>query len=582
MTKIDLKEMSKSQKIIIASAVVLILLIVIIAVAVSGKADNQPSYKETAVKYGTLTVGVTESGSVDIGTATQTFDLDMSALQRVETGNATSGVNGISGNRSGSASGFGSTGMGGGMPSAGGMGMSGAGGMNMFSQMLGGGANLIGSSDATSLTVESVEVSVGQQVSKGDTLYLLADSSVLQLEEELESNVEKAKTDLDALYADQTLSKQVAQYTYESSLAYGDYAKTERDTTLQELADNVENCRITLERAQATLAEYQTRLADVAESFEAAAKTLENCRYSVTITPASKAYYYAYYYQMTEEAQATYDSLEQQKEQMEKNVEQAQANVEKATKNYAAAKRSLEHGKLTANETYDLRSLAYTTAQETYDVTMAYLEEDAKTQEEIYRETQEKWEEFSSYIRGNAVLAQYDGVITSVDLAVGDDIYTGTTLVTLYDMEEVTMTVSVYENNMTDIAVGSVANISFDAYPETLFVSKVTDISEANTDSNGNISYEVTVNLEGDVSGLFQGMTGEITFVTEQSEETLYVLKRAITTVGEKSYVKVRNENGKVVKKEVITGFTDGTQIQIIEGIAEGDIVLIESKVGKS
>ena len=68
--------------------------------------DTEVIYKETTVKYGTLVKGVTESGSVDIGTVDQTFDLDMSALQRTDTsGSSSSG--GSSGSTAGSNSGSG-------------------------------------------------------------------------------------------------------------------------------------------------------------------------------------------------------------------------------------------------------------------------------------------------------------------------------------------------------------------------------------------------------------------------------------------------------------------------------------------
>ena len=110
----------------------------------------------------------------------------------------------------------------------------------------------------------------------------------------------------------------------------------------------------------------------------------------------------------------------------------------------------------------------------------------------------------------------------------------------------------------------------------------VTEISEASADSRGNVVYEVTVTVQGDVSGLFQGMTGDITFITRQSEETLYVYKRAVITENGKSYVKVREDNGNIVKREITIGFSDGTYIQVVEGLSEGDVVLIESKVGGS
>ena len=519
-------------------------------------------YKETQVEYGRLTVGVTKSGSIDIGTVEQTFDLDMSALQRVETGNSESSSN---------------MGTVGGMPAMGGMG----GGLNMLGQTFGGGS-LVGAGEASSLTVARVQVSVGQEVSEGDVLYELAEKSVSELEQKLQANVEKAKTDLDAVYADQVLSRQTAKYAYESSMAYGDYAGTEYDTVVQELEDAVETKRIALERAKASLEEYQNLLKDISDSYNDAVQALENCQYSLENTSPSEAYLYGYYYELTENAQATADSLKQQKEQLENNVRQAKENVETATQNYNGARRSLEQGKLSAKQTYDLRNLAYDTAQETYDITLGYLDEDAAVQEEIYQETKEKWEEFSSYISQNAVLAKYNGVVTSVALTKGDSIHTGSALITLYDMDNVTMTVSVYEEDMTDIFLGSEANILFTAYPEDPFTAVVTEISEASADSRGNVVYEVTVTVQGDVSGLFQGMTGDITFITRQSEETLYVYKRAVITENGKSYVKVREDNGNIVKREITIGFSDGTYIQVVEGLSEGDVVLIESKVGGS
>ncbi len=519
-------------------------------------------YKETQVEYGRLTVGVTKSGSIDIGTVEQTFDLDMSALQRVETGNSESNSN---------------MGTVGGMPAMGGM----EGGLNMFGQTFGGGS-LVGAGEASSLTVARVQVSVGQEVSEGDVLYELAEKSVSELEQKLQANVEKAKTDLDAVYADQVLSRQTAKYAYESSMAYGDYAGTEYDTAVQELEDAVETKRIALERAKDSFEEYQNLLKDISDSYNDAVQALENCQYSLENTSPSEAYLYGYYYELTENAQATADSLKQQKEQLENNVRQAKENVETATQNYNGVRRSLEQGKLSAKQTYDLRNLAYDTAQETYDITLGYLDEDAAVQEEIYQETKEKWEEFSSYISQNAVLAKYNGVVTSVALTKGDSIHTGSALITLYDMDNVTMTVSVYEEDMTDIFLGSEANILFTAYPEDPFTAVVTEISEASADSRGNVVYEVTVTVQGDVSGLFQGMTGDITFITRQSEETLYVYKRAVITENGKSYVKVREDNGNIVKREITIGFSDGTYIQVVEGLSEGDVVLIESKVGGS
>ena len=95
----------------------------------------------------------------------------------------------------------------------------------------------------------------------------------------------------------------------------------------------------------------------------------------------------------------------------------------------------------------------------------------------------------------------------------------------------------------------------------------------------GNVTYIVTIILEGDVSGLFQGMTGEITFITKDTEDVIFVSNRAIIRESNQSYVKVKDDNGKIQKVIVTTGFSDGINVEIIEGLSIGDIVLIESKV---
>lgn len=539
------------------------------AVLISLDQEETVTYRETTVGLGDLVAGITESGSVDIGTVEQTFDLDMSALQRAS-------ANSSSSESSSSAGGMGAMGnAGGGMSS----------GMDMFSQifnMAGAAGSDRGGSDST-LTVARVNISVGQQVGEGDVLYELEEESVIGLEEQLQADVEKAKADLDAVYADQKLSAQTAKYNFESSLAYGSYADTEYDSSIQTLQDTLNKSESALEQAQESLAEYQKQLAEMQIACQEAEDMLESCEWSVDNTDKwENPGTYTYVFNLARTAQSNVDSLKQRVEQLEQNIEQAEANVATAMKDSQAAARDLAQGRLSAEETLALRKLAYSTAQETYDLALAYLEENVREQESIYQEAQEKWEEFSAHISGTSVCSQYNGIITGIELSPGDSIGTGTVLVSLYDMDEVTMTVTVDEADMTDIAAGSEANVSFTAYPDTVFKAEVTEIADAQINASGNVTYDVTVTLEGDVSGLFQGMTGELTFVTDQISEVLYVSRRAVITEGEDSYVKVRDENGNVEIRKVTIGFTDGVNVEIVEGLSEGETVLIESKVSGS
>ena len=525
-------------------------------------------YKEKTVVKGVMQSGVTERGSVDIGTIEQSFELDMSALQRVSSSGSSSSSKSQSG---GGVGGFGG--------SSGQMG----GAMNMFGQTmnLSGGNTFTQSDDSSSLTVEEVCVSVGQEVKAGDVLYILEEGSVQELKETLESDVDKAKADLDKLYADQKASRQSAQSTYDESISYGSYMQTEYNQTVSELEETVTQAKETLKQAKESLAEYQALYDETKVAYDEASQILTRAEWSRDNTDKeSHVGDYVNAFQSAQQAQSTVSQLEQKLNQLSSRIESAESTVQRAQKSLNQAQRRLEQGKLEANETLQLRKLAYETAQETYDITIAYLEANAKEQEETYASAKEKWDSFASYIDGYNICSLYDGTVTSVELKAGDTVGTNTLLVKVNNQENVTMTVSVTEKDMDGIAVGTKANIVLSAFPEEVFEAVVTEVSEAQSGNNGSVYYEVTATLRGELDKLYQSMTGEITFVTgETQEEVLYVSKRAVTTDGEKSKVKVRQSDGSVVEKVVVTGFTDGVNIEIKEGLSEGEIVLIESRV---
>lgn len=565
------------------------------ALAAAGMKRNEEAvYRETAVELGNLVVGVTEDGTVDIGTVEQIFELDMSALERADTGSGSGSTGSNTQNTSSGGTGSFPAGGGsapGGMGSAGGTGGTGGqssgtgGGLDMFSQLFGMADKETGSSEesAYSLKVKQVLVTVGQQVEEGDVLYLLEEDSMSRLEEELSANVEKAKADLDAVYADQKLSRNTAEFNYNSSIAYGSYASSEFESTVSKFQEEVNTCEQNLKKAQIVLTDYEDQLSRTTADYQEALELLEQSEWGRDNADKwNNTYEYTANFQLAQKAASNADTLKQKKEQLEEKKEQASRNVESLAKELSAARRNLETGKLTAQETLSLNQLAYSTAQETKDVAYEYLEIDAASQERTYEEAREKLEEFSSHIKENAVCAEYGGVITSVDLTEGDSINTGDVLAALYNMNEVTMKVTVAEEDMTDISEGTEANISFTAYPDTVFKASVTEISDAATDSNGSVVYEVTVTLKGDVSGLFQGMTGTMTFITKETKEVLYVSNRAVVREGGRSYVKVKESDGNIRKQEVKTGFSDGINVEIREGLSEGDKVLIESKVNES
>lgn len=79
------------------------------------------------------------------------------------------------------------------------------------------------------------------------------------------------------------------------------------------------------------------------------------------------------------------------------------------------------------------------------------------------------------------------------------------------------------------------------------------------------------------------GMNGSVTIITEIKLDALVIPSKSIKEEGGKSYVLLQNEISKTSEKQFITtGFTDFSQTEIISGLEEGNIILIETQVVKS
>ena len=256
---------------------------------------------------------------------------------------------------------------------------------------------------------------------------------------------------------------------------------------------------------------------------------------------------------------------------------------EKKTENETAlalAQKELESGEITARGELDKRKYNAENAQEIYDVAVEQSAFETETAREDYEEAVGKLEEFDSVIVEQVISADHSGVVTEVYVAAGNYLNGNMDLISLNNYDEVTITLSVEEDDLEAAALGNTANVTMAAFEDEVFTATVTEIGDAEIDSNTNKTmYAVTVTVQNTGNVLYQDMTAEVTFVTDEVSEVLYIPVRAVTQENGADYAKVREEDGTIVRKKVTTGFTDGINIEIKEGLCERETVLTESKV---
>ena len=509
--------------------------------------EEEPVYREETVQYGTLTVGLQETGSVEVGTAEQTFELDMSAYTE-------SGSGSFSWEQPGG---------------------------NVLQGMTGGSA----ASAERTLTVEEILVTEGQEVSEGDPLYRLAQDSIEEIREELAADVADAQVTLEQTQTQLAMTRLDAQQEYDTDTAYAEaLAQAEYDTSLSQLQEAVTEIEEQITEANEELLELNEQLAEYQADLETEKKILENAEYVLETTDMiTDAYGWITAENAREDAEAVTETLEEEIETAQDSITETTEEIAELTDSLTGAKQSLEQGQIDAQAQLSLRTLSYANASERYAVSVGMGEFEAQTAQEDYDDAVEKLNEFDAVLGEQTVNSEYNGVVTEISLAEGDSVDTGSTLIVLSDYDEVTVTVSLEEADLENIRENDTVNVSIDAWPDEDFSGTVEEIGDAQYDSSTGTTYsDVTVKLSGDTAKLYDGMTAELTFVTKETETVTYVSNRAVYRENGKSYVRVYDENGDVASLEVVTGFSDGSNVEVIEGLEEGDTVLIESGVSGS
>jgi multidrug efflux pump subunit AcrA (membrane-fusion protein) len=83
------------------------------------------------------------------------------------------------------------------------------------------------------------------------------------------------------------------------------------------------------------------------------------------------------------------------------------------------------------------------------------------------------------------------------------------------------------------------------------------------------------VELDNSPPGLKPSMSAEVRIVTGEKKGVLLAPIRAVLRSGRVGFCFVKTD-AKVVEREVTTGATDGTSVEIIAGLHEGDTVLAD------
>ncbi|MBQ5310899.1 MAG: efflux RND transporter periplasmic adaptor subunit, partial [Oscillospiraceae bacterium] len=252
------------------------------------------------------------------------------------------------------------------------------------------------------------------------------------------------------------------------------------------------------------------------------------------------------------------DSLEDRIEKLTDEIKTSELNIRTSDVNSTA-------DNLNARQQADQAKNDAANAQEVYDQTIASLENEIANKQKDYDKAVSDYEQFcESVTDGGIICAPCDGAVSAVNVQAGDTIAADMNFVTLTDRRYIYLTSAVSEEDITSLYTGQECSVSLSAYEGRTFAAHIDTISTEPARASGSVSYTVTVKLD-DESGLnvLDGMTGEVDFLEKQVSDVLYVNVNAVAFRDGVSYVKVYDENRNVTEKPVVTGFSDGRNVEI-------------------
>jgi membrane fusion protein, copper/silver efflux system len=167
--------------------------------------------------------------------------------------------------------------------------------------------------------------------------------------------------------------------------------------------------------------------------------------------------------------------------------------------------------------------------------------------------------------------APASGVVTKKDVVPGMRVNAGDMPFEIVDLSRVWLQADVYESELRHVKIGMPATLTLKAYPNRVFKGRVVFIDPLLDPK----TRTVNVRLEFANGGgeLKPEMFGEVVLQGE-SREGLRVPADAVIDSGTKNVVFVSLGEGKFQPREVQLGDSDGQNIEIVSGVADGEQVV--------
>jgi HlyD family secretion protein len=185
------------------------------------------------------------------------------------------------------------------------------------------------------------------------------------------------------------------------------------------------------------------------------------------------------------------------------------------------------------------------------------------------------------------IRAPIRGTVLSRDVEVGSPVSSilnlganATLVMTIGDIDQVFVRGKVDEADIGRVRLGQPARIRVETFKDKAFAGRVTQISPMGVEKDNVTNFEVRVSIDNPGKALKANMTANAEIVLEEHADALIVPEAAVSYDAQKNaFVDVVSPGTKTGRKKVPVkiGVGNGTKIQIVDGLKQGDKVILPS-----
>lgn len=249
---------------------------------------------------------------------------------------------------------------------------------------------------------------------------------------------------------------------------------------------------------------------------------------------------------------------------------------------------------LSAKASYELKSTSFERTKKLYEKSLISMEEfevgktDFRMAELTVEERQANLKNALENLNKTIIRSPINGVVTRLNVEQGETVVTGTmnnpgtVLMVLSDLSQMEVECEVDESDIVDLEIEQFAEINVDAFGDTIFEGHVVEISNAGRTSGMGTQEEVTnfkvkVAFDKTDSRLRPGMSSSVDIISSSRDSVLKVPIQCIVERGEEDEKKTGIfvvVDGKAHFREVETGISSEIEIEVKEGVEEGEMVV--------